>query len=306
MESIILYRYNLAYKKEYLMDIMTNLGINTVNLEIEKAIELGLGRVELCLGKEKLYANKLKEFYEEINKSEELDLPYSIHLPVYVEEWYPYDYFSAFFIDEDKEKRELSFRLLEYNLEKLKWCNPDYYVLHFPGISEKWKNSSEFSKTLCESLDKVDAIARKYATKINLEYFGSNKNFYDYDEWIKKIDKYDNLGILTDTGHLYFASLMCGFDFIKSLKILSVSSDAFHIWTTKGEKAYCECDFYKKYHHVGPHIDQVKADGWAFDTEEIIKIIAKQNKPVIIEPSIKYKGSEYLIEGIKSVTKYFT
>jgi len=42
-----------------------------------------------------------------------------------------------------------------------------------------------------------------------------------------------------------------------------------------------------------------------FDTEEVIKLIARQNKPVTIEPSIRYEGREYLIEGIKSIMKYF-
>lgn len=159
------------------MGIMTNLGINTVNLEVEKAIELGFGRVELCLGKERLYEDKLSKFHDQIGRCKELQLPYSIHLPVYVEKWYPYNYFSAFFIDEDKEKREKSFRLLEYNLDKLKSCNPDYYVLHFPGISDSWKDTREFSKILDEALDRVDAIAKEYDVRINLEYFGSNKNF---------------------------------------------------------------------------------------------------------------------------------
>ncbi|SHJ59283.1 TIM barrel protein [Paramaledivibacter caminithermalis] len=287
------------------MKNIINLGINTVNINIQKAVELGFGRVELCLGKEKFYADKLYKFYEKVNRAEKLDLPYSIHLPVYVEEWYPYDYFSAFFIDEDINKRELSFRLLEYNLENLRDCRPSYFVLHFPGISEEWENPKEFSKILCESLNRINEIAKKYDAKINLEYFGSNKNFWDYNKWIEKISKYKNLGILTDTGHLYFASIICKFDFIEALKTLSSNSDAFHIWTTKGDKAYRECKFYKQYHHIGPHIEQMKADGWAFDTKEVIEIIAKQNKPIIIEPSIKYKGSKYLIEGIKSVIKYF-
>jgi len=287
------------------MEAITNLGINIVNLEIEKAVQLGLGRIELCLGKERLHTDKLRKFHVEANKAERLGLPYSIHLPVYIEDWYNYDYFSAFFIDEDKEKRELSFRLLELNLEKLKACKPEYFVLHFPGISEKWENFNEFAKTLIQSLDRVNKLADNYGVKILLEYFGSNKNFCDYNEWISIIGKYKNLGILTDTGHLYFASIVCGFDFMEALNALSPESDAFHVWTTKGNKAYCECECYKKYHHIGPNIDQKREDNWAFDTKEVIKLIAKENKPVIIEPSIKYKGIEYLIEGIESIKKYF-
>lgn len=287
------------------METIINLGINVVNLEIEKAAQLGLKRVELCLGKEVQYTDKLRKFNETVHKAEKLRLPYSIHLPVHIEKWYPYDLFSAFFIHEDKNKRELSFKLLKLNLEKLKYCNPDYLVLHFPGISEKSMDFQGFSKILNESLARVDNLAKDYGVKIYLEYFGSNKNFCDYNEWISIIEKYENLGILTDTGHLYFASITCGFNFMEALRTLAPNSNAFHLWTTKGDKAYCECECYKKYHHIGPHIKQDKENGWAFNSKEVIKLIAKENKPVIIEPSIKYKGTEYLIEGIESIKKYF-
>lgn len=287
------------------METIINLGINIVNLEIEKVVQLGLERVELCLGKEKQYADKLKEFNMSVYKAEELELPYSIHLPVYIENWYPYDLFSAFFIDEDKNKRELSFKLLELNLEKLKGSNPEYLVLHFPGISEKSMDSHLFPEILKESLTRVNNLAKIYEVNIYLEYFGSNKNFCDYNQWISTIEEYENLGILTDTGHLYFASIICGFDFMDALRTLAPSSRAFHLWTTKGDKAYCECECYKAYHHIGPHIKQQRKDGWAFNTEEVIEIIAKENKPVIIEPSIKYRGREYLLEGIESIKKHF-
>ncbi|WP_432406788.1 TIM barrel protein [Wukongibacter sp. M2B1] len=287
------------------MESMTNLGINVVNLEIEKAVQLGLGRVELCLGKEKLYHDKLKKFYKMVNEAEKFNIPYSVHLPVYIEEWYPYDYFSAFFIDKNREKRELSFKLLELNLEKLKDSNAEYFVLHFPGICKEIYSGNEFEKILSTSLDRLNDIAKNYGVKIYLEYFGSNKNFCDYREWISVIRKYENLGILTDTGHLYFASIICEFDFMEALKVLTENSDAFHIWSTKGDKAYCQCESYKTFHHIAPHIGQNRNDGWAFDTEAVIKVIAKQKKPVIIEPSIVYGGSEYVIEGVQSIVKYF-
>lgn len=287
------------------MKSMTNLGINVVNLEIKKAVQLGFGRVELCLGKEKLYTDKLKEFYKMANEAEKYNMPYSVHLPVYIADWYKYNYFSAFFIDEDKEKSELSFRLLELNLEKLKDSNPDYFVLHFPGICKELYDAHRFEKNLRDALDRVNRIAENYRVKIYLEYFGSNKNFCDYNEWISIIREYENLGILTDTGHLHFASIICGYDFMEALKTLAENSDAFHVWTTKGNQAYCDCEYYKRYHHIAPHINQKKNDGWAFDTEEVIKLIAKQNKPVIIEPSVMYKGREYMIEGIESIIEYF-
>ncbi len=282
-----------------------NLGINIVNLDIDKALDMGLGRLELSLGKEEGYENKLIKFNKSIKKVEKLNIPYSIHLPVYVPAWYTYHHFSAFFIDEDKEKRELSFKLLTYNLEKLKDVSAEYYVLHFPGIAEKWQDEDKFKKTLMDSLDRVNNMAKEYGVKLYLEYFGSNKNFYDYNEWIQLIKPYENLGILTDTGHLYFASIINKFDFYKAAEKLIENSQAFHLWTTKGGGAYCDSEYYNKYHHIGPNINQYSIDGWAFDTEKIVRLMAQQDKPVIIEPSINYKGLQYLLEGIDSIKKYF-
>ncbi|RKD25483.1 Sugar phosphate isomerase/epimerase [Caminicella sporogenes DSM 14501] len=288
------------------MERLINLGVNVVNISIKEAIALGLGRVEISLGKEKEYKDKLRKFIENVNDAEILKIPYSIHLPVYIEDWYPYDYFSAFFIDEDEKKREISFKLLEHNLQNLKKYSADYYVLHFPGISAKWSNTKKFNDTLKYSLNQLNTIAEKYKVKINLEYFGSNKNFFDYNDWINTIKNYKNLGILLDTGHLYFASLMNNFDFTKALKALASSSDAFHIWTVIGDGVYSQSKSYQKYHHIAPHLEQLKKNGWAFDTKKVVEIIAKENKPVIIEPSIKYKGIDYLIKGINSIKKFFT
>ncbi len=285
------------------MDKLKNLGINTVNLTIEKAVELGLGRIELSLGKEEDYQDKLRRFYFDINKAENLRIPYSIHLPVHVDDWYPYGYFSAFFIDENEEKRNLSLRLLEDNLKRLKDYKPDYYVLHFPGIAKLWENPPKFKNILHTSLTKINQLAEDYGSIICLEYFGSNENFYNCNEWIETIKRYKNLEILVDTGHLYFAAIKNGFDFIESLNTLVPSSYAFHLWTTKGKKAYCDSEYYNEYHHIAPHSGQNTKEGWAFNTEDMIKTLAKENKPLIIEPSIKYGGEDYLIEGINSVKK---
>lgn len=285
------------------MDTFKNLGINTVNLSIEKALSLGLSRIELSLGKEIKYKDKLLKFQRDIRKTEELNIPYSIHLPVYIEEWYPYDVFSAFFLNKDEEKRKLSFRLLEDNLIKLRNHNPDYYVLHFPGIDKKWEDANRFNNFLFDSLEKIDKLAEYFGRKIYLEYFGSNKNFYLCNHWVEAISKFNNIEILLDTGHLYFSSIKNNIDFLTNLKFLASHSGAFHLWTTKGDKAYCDSDYYRKYHHISPHIEQYTEDGWAFDTIDVVQILLQKEKPLIIEASIRYRGQEYLIQGIESLKK---
>lgn len=279
--------------------MVKNIGINTVNFSIEKVKEFGIGRAEICLGRGSSYESRLKEGLRHIRYAEDNKIPFSIHLPLYVEDWYPYDYLSAYFLDPNEELRRLALRLLEYNLEKLKNAKAEYLVLHFGGVYDDFHNKNEFNKWIDEALRSINALGEQYNKKILIEYFGSNRNFADYSEWIKIVNKYNNLGILTDTGHLYFASIINKFDFIKALDILIDGSEAFHVWTTKGKDVYFKSDFYKNYHHIVPKKDQYVKDGWAFDTEIVMEKLKKTNKPIIIEASMEYRGESYFLEGVK-------
>lgn len=283
--------------------MINNIGINTVNFSIEKIKEYGLGRAEICLGRGNSYESRLKEGLRHIKYAEEKKIPFSIHLPLYVEEWYPYDYLSAYFLDPNEELRKLALRLLEYNLEKLKGVNADYLVLHFGGIYDDFHNEVEFRKWLDTALTQINDLGKKYDAKILIEYFGSNRNFASYTDWIDKVDKYENLGILTDIGHLYFASIINKFDFNEALDILKERSEAFHVWTTKGDEVYFRSDFYKSYHHIIPRESQLRKDGWAFDTKIVLEKLKKMDKPIIIEASMEYEDESYFIKGVEECIK---
>lgn len=281
-----------------------NLGINTVYVDVDKIGALGLRRAEMCLGRWGTYEERVDKLLSDIRASEANRLPYSIHLPVFLGSWFEYDYLDAFYLDADEEKRELSFRLLEENLENLKAFSPEYYVLHFPGVylSEGYQDQFEdFESVLKVALDRIDDMAKRYGVKVLLEYFGSNRRFSDYRKWITWIEKYASLGILTDTGHLYFSSLIHQFDFMEALKVLGEKSDAFHLWTTKGNQPYGRSEYYKQFHHIMPHESQLRKDGWAFDVPSVIRLISSYQKPMIIEASMGYGGESYFYEGIESI-----
>lgn len=278
---------------------MNNLGINTVNFPIERLSEFNMNRAEICLGRGSTYKERLAKTLEDIERCESMDITYSIHLPIYVESWYPYDYLSAYFLDSNIELRKLSIKLLEYNMQKLKGLNVDFFVLHFAGIYDEYQDEDEFNKLLKDTLDEVNSIAQRFNTRILIEYFGSNINFCDYKSWIREISSKSNIGILTDLGHLHFASKINMFDFDEALDELMENSDAFHLWTTKGNETYFDSDCYNQYHHIVTRMEQTKDRKWAFDTKQVLTKLINLKKPMIIEASKYYEGEEYYFEGIR-------
>lgn len=284
---------------------MTTLGINTNNLTIKTIQDLGFDRAEVCLGRAGSYQERLEKILHDIDQCKQRGISFSIHLPVYLKESFQYDYLAAFFLDQEQSKRELSFEILKENIEKLSTIGADFFVLHFPGIYLGKLKIENFDQLLTDSLDKINALATKHEVNILLEYFGSNRNFSDYEEWIERIANYSNIGILLDTGHLYFASLLNNFNFDTAFEALSKHADAFHLWTTKGDKPYKANKFYKNYHHIPMTLDQYKKDGWAFDSKKMIDHLKSLKKPVIIEASEYFKGRQHFIKSVKEVKEYF-
>jgi len=278
--------------------------MNTAYLAIEKIKALGFHRVEFVLGRGKAYDESYRQVMGDIGKARAMDLAFSIHLPLLVFDWFKEDYLSAFYLDEDPGKRALSFRLLEENLKALKAVGADYFVLHFQGVYRYRQDPAVFEKRLDEALDRIEDLGRTYGVKLVLEYFGSNFMFCEPADWVKKITPYEHLGILVDTGHLYYASLLHGFDMMEALETLGRVATGFHLWTTKADKAYSESSYYREYHHIVVHTDQTRAAGFAFDTEEILRTIALFHKPMVIEASQIYGGKDYFMAGIKSVIDF--
>ncbi len=279
-------------------------GVNQVNLSIDEIKALNIKRVEICITQSRPYKKSLAAALETLDFCENAGLAYSIHLPLYIPEWYQEDYLAAFFLSKDDFLRQQSFDLLELNLKKLEKKNVDYYVLHFPGVNHTDTQHKDFNTFLESSLLKINALAKKYNAKILLEYFGSNILFNDYSQWIKIIKGFSNLGLLVDTGHLYFASKLVPFDFLEAFNVLVKEADAFHFWTTKGKHYYQNNEYYKTYHHIIPNFDQEAKEGWAFDSQFIFNQMLNQEKPIILEASNIYKGHSYLINSIQELLEY--
>lgn len=268
------------------------LGINTFFIDVKESYELGLKRVEIVTSsKEKTLSDAEKAY--------KYSMKYSIHLPVFLPKWFEGGQWDVFFCDLSSEKREMSFTLLEENLDFIKDLNADYSISHFGGIVPLLpeKELESYFDIVEQSISRIQSLSEKYGIKILIEYFGLNKNLYLPSDWIALIEKYNKLGLLVDTGHLYFSCINNSLDLSASLNKLGSHASAFHIWNTKGT------DHYWEYHHVAPNPSQHIKDGWAFSIPSLIKELSSYNSntPLIIEPNVLFGGKEYIVDSIKSM-----
>lgn len=283
-----------------------NFGVNHVHLNYEEIKKLKIRRIEICITASEPYEDALKKALKIIKFCEKEGIIYSIHLPLFIYEGYDEDYLSAFFISSNKIKRKKSFRLLKENVDQLKSFNPDFLVLHFPGITEDYGIEEYFNKRLKDALNRVNDLAKVAGCKILLEYFGSNVQFSDYKKWVEILKGYSNLGLLVDLGHLYFASINRSFDFYEALKYLAPQADAFHLWSVYGQASYQKNTSYLKYHHIAPRLIHNEDAGWGFNMKKALSIIKETGKPAIMEASDLYKGHDHFIDSISMLQKYFS
>lgn len=273
-----------------------NLGINVMHILPQRAISLGCKHLEVCLmwqGNREASLLKTLEVLqgiedETIHAQSEESVKYSIHLPVVFND-YPYSVFSSFFLDEDEGRREAAFELIEINFEALSAYKPAFFVSHFAGIYQSQPGPLAHQR-LMAALQRLNDLCQRYNVTLLLEYFGLNPNLCTIEQW-SRICEFDHLGILVDTGHLYFSCQIHGFDYKDMLLGFSKIASAFHVWNTHFEAGvYENSTSYTKYHHLVPLGDQTRNAGFAIDMAETMGILKATGKPVIIEASILYGG----------------
>ncbi len=117
---------------------------------------------------------------------------------------------------------------------------------------------------LNEALKRINDLCQSYNTKVLLEYMGSNIRFSDYKDWIRVTRELSHVGLITDTGHLYFASLIHGFDYMQALDRLASASEPFIFGRQRVKRLMGSLSTTK----ISPHNTSRRAvkEGTGFDT----------------------------------------
>ncbi len=274
------------------------LGINTVYLSVDDTIDRGFDRVEVTPSPIGDKMKRQKKMTDGIEYTNSKNFPFSIHLPVYVFDWFKARDLDAFFLDEDDEKSNMSLELLRENLKKLSDCGVDYVVTHFSGAYRDAVRSKKVDEKARRIFLEIQEMANKYNIYVCAEYMGGNSSFYHPEQWLEATRELDDVGILLDTGHLYFSTQIHGLDLDENFELLRNHARAFHFWNIFGEGAYNTCDAYMKYHHIVPRLHQTRQDGWAYDAQDVFTRMHRTGRPIVIEATQRYNGIEYFEEGI--------
>ncbi len=274
------------------------LGINTVYLSVDDTINMGFDQVEVTPSPSKDKIKKQKKMTDGIAYTRSKKFPFSIHLPVYVFDGFVGRDLDAFFLDEDVEKSNMSIRLLSENLDKLSGSGVKYVVTHFSGAYRDAVRSKKIDVKAREILLHIQEMACKNDIYVCVEYMGGNGSFYHPEQWLEATRDLSNVGILLDTGHLYFSTQIHALDLDENFELLRKYASAFHFWNIFGTGAYNTCEAYMKYHHIVPRLHQKTEDGWAYNVEDAFTKMHSMGKPIVIEATQRYHGTQYFDEGL--------
>lgn len=278
------------------------IGLNVIHFQTDQVEALGIQHVEVCLKfMQKNQKLAVKETVALVDTYLAADQEVSVHLPVCMPKGYPYGPFEVFFLDDDPQKKASSYALLDANLDLFKGKKIAFFVLHFSGIYQE-EEAACFKVKCHEALSRISQLAVSYKTTILLEYFGLNCNLAKPSDW-QIVNDYPNLGILVDTGHLYFASRMHGFDFYEAFFEMSHFASAYHLWNTGEEAGVYQASLsYQEKHHMPPLLTEVA--GLAIDFNRIASGLLKTQKPLIIEASLNDGGLEKIVQAVKEWVTY--
>lgn len=207
---------------------------------------------------------KLKSFIKRKN------LPYSFHVPFFRPSYFPYTGVTTFFLNDDPNKRALSFKLINGTMRYAKGWKADFIVTHLTWIEDS-KNKQRVIKLANNTESRFCELADKYNLPINIEFGGYSGYFHEPAHFVEFVENHPLLGICIDIGHTFLISETRNRNFFKDVETLAPHTKSIHVWNTKG------LDHCKQYNHVPVHPSQKTNNGW-IDIKKTLEIILSHNK----------------------------
>lgn len=253
-------------------------------------LHTGLNRYEVFDFQENRLG-KLKTFFDEKK------LPFSFHVPFFRPSYFPYIGVTTFFLNEDPDRRSLSFKLINSTMHYAKGWKADFVVTHLTW-KEDSKNRRKTLKLAINTGLKFCDLSDKFNLPINVEFGGYSGFFHEPVQFVDFVKDHPLLGICIDIGHTSLISGVRDRDFFKDIEIMAPYTKSIHVWNTKG------LDHCRKYNHVPVHPSQKTVEGW-IDIKKTLEIILSHNKncDIVFEYNQSYydKIPEEVKEGMEWV-----
>ncbi len=246
------------------------LGISNNAMEIESAenlIHRGLGRAEFFDFSEE----RLRNLQDTIRAmADEGRQHFSFHSPIVRPAWFPWSGVTCFFLSENPDERELSFRLLDLTLKHAKQWQADYVVSHLTYGPSDTGDERIAERLAAEACARIAEMSARAEIPVDIEFAAYSDAFNDPGKFAAVIGAHPELGICVDIGHAFIGAMNRGRDFTYDIASLAGNARSCHLWNTTG------AGHTKANSHTRLDPSQRAADGW-IDIETVMALLIGRN-----------------------------
>ena len=229
----------------------------------------------------------------------------SIHCPLERLDWYPDPPTWTFLCDRERERRQLTLRMIEATLASAADIEAEYVVAHFPCPSTDAPPATyeELRPIALDSCYQIAKLSERYGVPVHLEGFGPSP-FLNEDFLAEVFTQFTNLRYCFDSGHMGLAARRDGIDLYLFAERIRPYLGSIHLWNTRGMEDYIA------YRHIPVHPSQRPEEGWV-DIARLIGILRQGNPgvPIIFESIFAYPralGNYDIRDGIAWIRELAT
>jgi len=277
---------------------MSNLGFHCHNLDLfdEMIIGNGLRRGEFY----NLPSGELPRLKRLLRLH---NLEWSIHAPLIQLDWYPSPPTWSFLCDVDRDKRELTMKMVTLTMEHADELGAEYAVVHFPSPTseESDEGGAKVEAIAWKSCDRLAELSRKRGIPIHIEGVGASALINA--AFLKRVLREYSplLQYCFDTAHTHLAAMQNGFDLYAFEAELLPYLGSVHLWNIRSKADYLA------FRHIPVHPSQSAEDGWV-DIARVLQTMGsiRDSLPIIFESERFYPealGNYNYIEGVQWVKK---
>ena len=228
-------------------------------------------------------------------------LDWSIHAPLVQLDWYPQPPTWSFLCDVDRDRRELTIKMITFTVEQAAEFGAGYVVVHFPSPSSDstpHESPAKLEAIAWRSCERIAELSVKKKVAIHVEGVGAS-DLITAGFLSAVLKEFSPLRYCLDTAHSYLAAQHNEFDLYDFEAALLPYLGSVHLWNLRG------WDDYHAFRHVPVHPSQRPGDGWV-DIARVLKALgpARDALPIIFESERVYPrelGNHDYREGVQWV-----